>query len=293
MIDSLTSAQAVLIDQMNRGFDTVYTGGLSQLFNDILSTIASGDIGIQSAATDVDAICLGGGEFTYNPDTTTGLTLGYNAGRYHNGYQLVNVSAGTVGLAASSTNYIELDRSLGIQTNTTGFTAGRMPLMVVTTSTSAVLTVANNRCIICLIGPNGVSGQMLSTPASTKSVEKNIASVSATTAFTMIAPVTGVVRAVTIASATAVATNNTNYWSYTLVDKASSNNIVDTGAENGTTASAGSAQTAYVARTLTLNASTGATNVTAGDVLEFTATATGSPTAMNEFVMRIDYGFSS
>jgi hypothetical protein len=73
-----------------------------------------------------------------DPDTTTGLTWGWKAGRLRVGATVYAISADTIALTASATNYLELDPSdQTVKVNQSGFTAGRIPLREVTTDGSS------------------------------------------------------------------------------------------------------------------------------------------------------------
>jgi hypothetical protein len=86
-----------------------------------------------------------------NPATTTALTFGYYGGQYINPSTNAagTVSAGTIALSASSTNYVEFDPTAGVVvTNTSGFTLGRQPLYQVTTNAGAITAIADKRSLL-------------------------------------------------------------------------------------------------------------------------------------------------
>lgn len=77
--------------------------------------------------------------FGFRKATSSGLTWGYFGGRAKIAGQMVTISNGTVTLTASATNYVEVAPATGVvSANTTGFTAGRIPLYRVVTNASAV-----------------------------------------------------------------------------------------------------------------------------------------------------------
>jgi hypothetical protein len=93
-------------------------------------------------------ILMGGGSFGRDPDTTTGLTWGYLAGSLFVDGVWTTVVAGTVTMTIETTNYVERTRAGVVSTNTTGFTAGRVPLFtVVTSAAGSVLTYADHRIV--------------------------------------------------------------------------------------------------------------------------------------------------
>jgi hypothetical protein len=73
--------------------------------------------------------------------TTSGLTWGYYGG-WFNG----QISNGTVSLTASTTNYLMADATTGaVSVNTTGFTAGKIPLYLVVTGATTVTSYTDER----------------------------------------------------------------------------------------------------------------------------------------------------
>src|SRR4051794_29694746 len=112
MTDYFDATQSAVIDRDNR-LQSAAGYPLSQTLNDLYDQVSAGAIGITADAQDVDSMALGGGEFTRDKSTADGSSLlfAWRAGRFHNGLALVTVSAGSLTLSASSTNYVEVDRS--------------------------------------------------------------------------------------------------------------------------------------------------------------------------------------
>ena len=77
--------------------------------------------------------------------TTTGLVFGYWGGTYNWAGAFTTVTAGTVTLTASTTNYIEWTPGGAVSFNTTGFTANRLPMYEVVTGVSTMTTVTDRR----------------------------------------------------------------------------------------------------------------------------------------------------
>jgi hypothetical protein len=77
--------------------------------------------------------------------TTTGLTWGYYGGMMLVDGVLTSISNGTVALSASSTNYVEATRAGVVSKNTTGFTAGQIPLYTIVTGTATVTSYTDER----------------------------------------------------------------------------------------------------------------------------------------------------
>lgn len=86
-------------------------------------------------------------DFSMRAETTGALTWGYYGGTILlNGTYTVIVD-GTIALSASSTNYIEMTTGGTVSKNTTGFTAGRIPLYQVVTDASGPTSITDKRTI--------------------------------------------------------------------------------------------------------------------------------------------------
>lgn len=91
-------------------------------------------------------IALGpAGLFGRKYTTTTGLTWGYYGGIILLDGVLTTISDGTVALTASTTNYVEATRAGVVSKNTTGFTAGQIPLYTVVTGASTITSYNDQR----------------------------------------------------------------------------------------------------------------------------------------------------
>lgn len=95
-------------------------------------------------------------DFANAAGTTTGLTYGYQAGVIRQDNLTTSVAAGTVALAASATNYVEINGTGTVSANTSGFTAGRYPLAQVVTGASSITTITDKRGLIA-VGASGIS----------------------------------------------------------------------------------------------------------------------------------------
>jgi hypothetical protein len=71
--------------------------------------------------------------FGRNYETTTGLTWGYIGGLVSIDGVITRIANGTVSLANNNTSYVESTRAGVVSSNTTAFTAGRIPLYIVDT----------------------------------------------------------------------------------------------------------------------------------------------------------------
>jgi hypothetical protein len=83
--------------------------------------------------------------FGCRASSTTGLTFGYYGGYMYVDGVLTSISTGTVGLTDNTTNYVEATSAGAVSTNTTGFTAGRIPLYTIVTASSAISSVTPSR----------------------------------------------------------------------------------------------------------------------------------------------------
>lgn len=83
--------------------------------------------------------------FGRRASTTAGLTWGYYGGDLEVDGAITSIANGTVALTASATNYVEASRAGVVSVNTTGFTAGRIPLYTVITGASTVSSYTDNR----------------------------------------------------------------------------------------------------------------------------------------------------
>src|SRR4051794_8592361 len=130
-MSSLNNAQLNALNSMSPA--AVAAGvNLGDLLDQILDNIASGSLGIEADAWDVDSIAQHGGNFSRDVDNDSGLTFGFFGGRiYVEGTGFVTVAQGTVALSASTTNYVEVSAAGAVSKNTVGFTEGRVPLYTV------------------------------------------------------------------------------------------------------------------------------------------------------------------
>lgn len=77
--------------------------------------------------------------------STSGLTWGFYGGDILVDGVLTEIANGTVALTASATNFVEATRAGSLSANTTGFTAGRIPLYEVVTGTATVTSYTDRR----------------------------------------------------------------------------------------------------------------------------------------------------
>lgn len=95
--------------------------------------------------------------FGRRASTTAALTWGHYGGDMLVDGVLTTIANGTVALTASATNYLEATRAGVVSKNTTGFTAGQIPLYEVVTDTSAVTSYTDRRA---WVQPAHVAGRL-------------------------------------------------------------------------------------------------------------------------------------
>jgi len=83
--------------------------------------------------------------FGRRASTTSALTWGYYGGGMWVDGVLTAIANGTVALTGSTTNYVEATRAGVVSKNTTGFTAGSIPLYTIVTGVSTVTSYTDHR----------------------------------------------------------------------------------------------------------------------------------------------------
>ncbi|MBS1729854.1 MAG: hypothetical protein JSS67_03650 [Bacteroidetes bacterium] len=81
----------------------------------------------------------------YRETGSSGLIFAYYGGPAWNGTTYTSIADGTVTLTASATNYVERTVAGAVSANTSAWTAGRLPLYLVTTSGSVVTGIVDQR----------------------------------------------------------------------------------------------------------------------------------------------------
>lgn len=81
----------------------------------------------------------------YRETGSSGLIFAYYGGPAWNGSTYTSIADGTVTLTASATNYVERTVAGVVSANTSGWTAGRLPLYLVTTTGSVVTGIVDQR----------------------------------------------------------------------------------------------------------------------------------------------------
>lgn len=91
----------------------------------------------------------------FKPGTHSGLDFAYGVGIVRDDNAVARVNAGTVTLTDDATNYIEATTAGIVSGNTTGFTAGSIPLYTVTAASGAITAVQDDRCFFSAGGGSG------------------------------------------------------------------------------------------------------------------------------------------
>lgn len=122
----------------------------------------------------------------------------------------------------------------------------------------------------------------------TQYTQHQLGSISATASFNLQLPVAGTITAVSFTTATAITANDTNYWTFGLVNKTQTLTAIDNTANaNSTKATGGTGITAYTARALTLSGTAANLAVVANDVYEFTVTKASAATTMAQCFLQL------
>jgi len=103
----------------------------------------------------------------------------------------------------------------------------------------------------------------------------------------------GTLKSLYISTPTAITANDTDYWSFTVVNKGSAGSgttdmILATDV-NTTKATGGSGLSAYVPRSLTVHTTPANLNFVAGDLIVFTATKAASATTMADVIVNFNF----
>lgn len=288
-----TADEVAAIDRDNRNCENVGRS-MSEILEDILTDIDNGNIGVTAAARDVDAVAKDSNAFAQDADTTTGLTFGYKAGRFFNGASIVEVSAGTLALTNNTTNYVEVTSAGVVSTNTSGFTAGRLPLYTVVTSGGAITTVTNRKPMITFVAPGSIDADQVAPNVKTVVISRNVGTVSATTDF-ILPPMPnfpGVIKAVKLVVYSSIAANDTNFWEFSCKNRgptgSGTTDVITSGVPNTTQATGGSGLTGKVARSLQLHTTPANLNTAAGDVLEFTCDKNASAANLEDAIIVVE-----
>ena len=83
--------------------------------------------------------------FGNEPATTTGLTYGYYGATLYRSGAPVTIAAGTIGMTASATNYVQRTVQGVVSVNTTGYLTGNIPMATVVTGSTAITTITDTR----------------------------------------------------------------------------------------------------------------------------------------------------
>jgi hypothetical protein len=100
----------------------------------------------------------------YWPTPGTGLTLNVAAGTSFCSGTIVTYAGGTLTMTASTTNYVYLNSSCALTSNTTGFSASTIPIAKVVTGSSSITSVTDDRTMLILGGSGPGGGPVFCSP---------------------------------------------------------------------------------------------------------------------------------
>jgi hypothetical protein len=299
MADRWTPDQHAIIDRDNRNMaEDSGVESMSQALEDIWAAIDAGNIGITAAAKDVDAICKGGGSFSYNASSSNGLNFYYDAGRFFNGASIINVAASYVALTDNATNYVEVDSAGTVSDNTSSFTADRMPLFTVVTSGGVITSVTQNKPLLAMIFSSTINGARSSTALRTKTVHENFGTINATTTVYIDLPQTtdGDVTKFRITTSNTAAASDVNYWTIAAQNKGAAGSgttaLLAATDANTSKATGGSGFTANQAREMALHGTAANLEVAGPHRVAITFTKTASAPDLENVSVAIDVAAS-
>ncbi len=122
-----------------------------------LDLITTAQAGKETTANDLFDAGSPATIFGRRASTSAGLTWGFYGGDMLVDGALTAISNGTLTLGASATNFVEATRAGSVSANTTGFTAGRIPLYEVVTGTATVTSYTDRRA---WVQPAHVAGRL-------------------------------------------------------------------------------------------------------------------------------------
>ncbi len=108
-------------------------------------TAANVETAFAEVYTDHSAALSMSATFDENPATTTGLTWGYKGGLFRNDNTITTITAGTVSLTNTTTNYVEIGTDGVVYVVASAFTSGRIPIRTVVTSGGVQTTSTDKR----------------------------------------------------------------------------------------------------------------------------------------------------
>ena len=103
------------------------------------------EVPVNEAWNILDALAGSVAQFGNKSSATIGLTYGYYGGRVYSNGANITIADGTLTLAASATNYVQRTAAGVVSVNSTGFTAGLIPMATVVTGASTITTITDAR----------------------------------------------------------------------------------------------------------------------------------------------------
>ena len=300
----LDDAIVTAINNLSTKLKITHDFDLGVWLDELAESVQAGNLGIKSDSVAVDAVCKDTLAVQIDRNNTSGLEFRWLAGKIRYGGTVVPVAAGHVHLTASQTNYLEVYEALVegypvgvVVANTTGFSAGRIPLWSIVAGSSSFDiddAVTNCRVLLASWQDGVISGNLLSTAGKTKTIFVPLGTFSATDFLDVIVPnCVGTLVKASILVTTTVAVSDTDYWTFDLMNKgaadAGTTAMLAATDANTTKATGGSALTANIVRNLTLHGTSANLVVAAQDVLRLTATKAASGANLVKLVLKLDF----
>ena len=160
---SSASATALHVYLLHPVFSLLWWGGALYVLTCSFSFAQQPQAQAGQAIYAVNAKYVNGVAPGYWPTAGAGLVLNISGGSIVCGNTPVQYHAGTLTMAASSTNYVQLNTasSCAPSSNTTGFVSGNSPIATVVTSGSAITTITDFRPLGVSLGAGGGSSNSL------------------------------------------------------------------------------------------------------------------------------------
>lgn len=151
-----------------------YTASQKDAFARALRTLAAAGVSLpddlellSDEIAEITSALGGPAAFSEDPPHT-GLNFAYSAGRFSTLTGApIEVPAGTIALTNDAVNYVECDAAGTVSTNTTAFTAGRLPLFIVTAASGAITDVDDRRPFMLLLDAGSIGTNALAAGAVT------------------------------------------------------------------------------------------------------------------------------
>lgn len=152
-----------------------YDNNQIAIFNQVFRLLVTAGVNLPSdlmalsdAVDNITAALGGPDSLAQDTGSTSGLNYYWLAGRINTmAAGPISIAANHIALSDGATNYVECDAAGTVSKNTLGFTAGRIPMAVVTTASGAITGVTDKRPFMTLITAGSVGTSSLADGAAT------------------------------------------------------------------------------------------------------------------------------